>query len=260
MTTVLKLGGSVVTDKEVPETVDEEALGRAADAIAGALAGGSVDPGELVVVHGGGSFGHHHADRHGVTDTTGSHDAAALAAIHAAMGELNAAVVGALHERGVEALPVRPLSLAHRGAVEARSNDDTRSLRLPTGSVPAMLEEGFLPVLHGDVVVHEGRGGTILSGDDIVAALARSLAADRVGLCSTVPGVLDADGEVIRCVDALSDVAALGDSDATDVTGGMAGKVRTLLALPVPAHVFGLADLPVFLSGEAVGTVVGGDS
>ncbi|PSQ32379.1 acetylglutamate kinase [Halobacteriales archaeon SW_10_68_16] len=262
MTVVLKLGGSVVTEKDVPETVDEEALGRAADAIAGALAGGTVDPGGLVVVHGGGSFGHHHADRHGVTDTAGTRDAQALADIHAAMGELNAAVVDALHERGVDALPVRPLSLAHHGATDAETGraDESGSLHLPTGSVPVMLDEGFVPVLHGDVVVHEGRGGTILSGDEIVASLARSLAADRVGLCSTVPGVLDADGNVIRRVDALSDVAALGDSDATDVTGGMAGKVRTLLALPAPAHVFGLADLPAFLAGDATGTVVGGDS
>ena len=37
MTVVLKLGGSVVTEKDVPETVDEEALGRAADAIAGVI-------------------------------------------------------------------------------------------------------------------------------------------------------------------------------------------------------------------------------
>lgn len=50
---VLKLGGSVVTDKDEPETVDEAGLAAAADAVA-PLA----ESRRVVVVHGGGSFGH----------------------------------------------------------------------------------------------------------------------------------------------------------------------------------------------------------
>jgi isopentenyl phosphate kinase len=264
MTTVLKLGGSVLTRKDDPETVDEGGLATAGDAIAGALADSADGPDRLVVVHGGGSFGHHHADRHGVSATAGSRDATALATIHGAMGELNDAVLDALHERDVNALPVRPLSVAHRdsgdGAEECPGTDsDTAALELPTASIEAMLAEGFVPVLHGDVVTHRGRGGTILSGDEIVVSLARSLDADRLGVCSTVPGVLDSGGAVLDRVDSLSTVAdALGASDATDVTGGMAGKVRALLAVSTPAHVFGLTDLPAFLAGRAPGTVVGG--
>jgi isopentenyl phosphate kinase len=122
-----------------------------------------------------------------------------------------------------------------------------------------MLGEGFVPVLHGDVVAHAGAGGTVLSGDDVVVSLARSLAATRVGLCSTVPGVLGGDGEVVARIESWDDVPeTLGDSDATDVTGGMAGKVRTLLDLPTPAHVFGPDGLSAFLDGGAPGTVVGG--
>jgi isopentenyl phosphate kinase len=263
MTVVLKLGGSVITRKDEPETVDGEALGRAAGAVAR-------DPpdGGLVLVHGGGSFGHYHADRHGVSATDGSRDAEALAAIHAAMTDLNGAVIDALHGQGVDALPVRPLSLAHRSGDDGHSGlresegdgrGDSGTLHLPTGSVAAMLAEGFVPVLHGDVVAHGGKGGTILSGDEVVVSVARSLGAERVGVCSTVPGVLGADGEVVDRIDSLGDVAgALGTSDATDVTGGMAGKVRTLLDLSARAYVFGLTDLPAFLAGGAPGTAVGG--
>ncbi len=249
MTTVLKLGGSVLTHKDTPETIDTDALARSAEAIAGAS-----DPDRLVVAHGGGSFGHYHADRHGVTRTDGTRDATALAAIHAAMGDLNDAVVDALHERDVDALPVGPLSVAYR-------TERDGELCLSSGVVETMLGEGFVPVLHGDVVAHGGTGGTILSGDEIVVSLARSLEADRVGLCSTVPGVLDADGKVVARVDSFDDVAdALGASGSTDVTGGMAAKVRTLLDLPTPSHVFGLADLPAFLAGESPGTVVGAET
>ena len=244
MTTVLKLGGSVVTKKDEPETVDRAALDAAAAAVGGF-------DGDLVAVHGGGSFGHPAAAERGVSATEGSRDARDAVAVHDAMGRLNAAVVERLADHGVAALPVRPLSVAHR-------NIDG-DLSVPTGSVEAMLAEGFTPVLHGDVVVHEGSGVTVTSGDDLVVTLAESLGADRVGLCSTVSGVLDAEGTVISRIDRFEDVAAaVGDSDATDVTGGMAAKVRKLLALPAPAHVFGPEGLTAFLDGESPGTTVAG--
>ena len=240
MTTVLKLGGSVVTDKDTPETVDATTLARAAEALA------ATDD-ALVVVHGGGSFGHHHAAEHGVSTADGTHDAAAVRAVHGAMAELNAAVVDALADAGSPAVPVHPFSAA------ARTREG--ELQFPTGQVAATLAEGFVPVLHGDVVVHEGAGATVLSGDELVVALATALDADRVGVCSAVPGVYDADGEVIDRIGSFEAVAdALGGSDATDVTGGMAAKVRELLALEAEAYVFDLEGLEAFVAGEEPGT------
>lgn len=241
MTTVLKLGGSVITVKDKPETVDSTNIERAADAVAG--------HDDLVLVHGGGSFGHPHASEHGVSTTEGTHDAAGARAIHNAMQRLNAAVLDALHERDVPALAVHPLSAARR--------DADADLHLPTGQVRTMLEEGFVPVLHGDVVVHAGRGVTVVSGDELVAALAAGLDAERVGLCSAAPGVLDAAGEVVPHVESFETVAAaLGGSDATDVTGGMAGKVRQLLVMDAPASIFDLDGVAPFLDGATPGTLV----
>lgn len=245
MTTVLKLGGSVVTDKETPETVDTDALDRVVDSIADA------DVPELVLVHGAGSFGHHHADKHGVTPTEGSHDADGVWAIHDSMRRLNDEVVGRLQDAGVSALPVHPLS--------AGARDADATLSLPTASTATMLSEGFVPVLHGDVIAQSGAGATIVSGDELVTHLARALDADRVGLCSTVPGVYDESGEVVPRITRFEDVAdALGGSDSTDVTGGMAAKIRALLDLGAPASVFGPDALEGFLAGRSVGTVVEG--
>lgn len=240
MTTVLKLGGSVVTDKDDPETVDDENLRRAAQATAAA-------DDDLVVIHGGGSFGHPHAAEHGVSTTDGTHDPVAVRAIHGAMKELNDAVVDALGDADVPAVPVHPFSAAHR--------DSTSELSVSTGRLATMLGEGFVPVLHGDVVVHEGAGATILSGDELVVVLAAALDADRVGVCSAVPGVYDAEENVLEHIDSFDDVAdALGESDATDVTGGMAAKVRELLDLDAPAYVFDIDGLDEFIAGENPGT------
>ena len=245
---VLKLGGSVITDKDRAETVDEAALEHAATAIAASRE--AVDsPDGLVIVHGGGSFGHVHASEYGVSTTDGTHDPEAVAAIHGAMKRLADAVLERLRDRGVPAVPVHPFSVAHRNAAG--------ELTLPVEQLETMLEEGFVPVLHGDLVAHEREGATVVSGDELVADLATSLGADRIGLCSTVPGVLDDEGRVIARIASFADVeAVLGGSDATDVTGGMAAKVRALLALEAEASIFGLDALESFLAGESAGTTL----
>ena len=246
MTTVLKLGGSVITEKSEAERVDDRALSAVADAVAAAGT-------DLVVVHGGGSFGHHHAATHGVSTSDGTHDPHAVDDIHGAMKRLNRHVLDALLARDVPAVPVHPLSLCAR--------DDDGALAVPDDSVATLLREGFVPVLHGDLVAHAGHGATVVSGDELVTALATRLDAERVGMCSTVPGVLDGDGNVIPRIGAFDDVAAaLGDSEATDVTGGMAAKVRALLDLGAPAFVFGPGELEAFLDGNDAGTRIDGGS
>ena len=244
---VLKLGGSLITEKDRPETLDEDALDAACDAVADALASGDVD--RLVIVHGGGSFGHHHASEHGVSTTDGTRDADAVAAVHGAMKRLNSHVSERLRQRDVPAVPVHPLSLA------ARAAGTDGDLDLPLGSTATLLGEGFVPVLHGDGVATAGDGVTVVSGDELVVELAAGLGARRVGVCSTVPGVFGGDGDVIAEIDDFDAVAdALGASDATDVSGGMAAKVRELLALDAPAYVFGADGLAPFLRGEDAGT------
>lgn len=242
MTVLLKLGGSVITEKDTPETVDTEALSQAADAISAANH-------DMVLVHGGGSFGHHHAAEYGVTTTDGTDNAEGVNAIHNAMTRLSQRVVSALTERGVPAVPVRPLSVATR--------DSDGELTLPTQQIQTLLSEGFVPVTHGDMVAHAGAGSTVLSGDELVVELAPEIGATRVGVCSTVPGVLDDHGAVIDRIESLGAVrSVLGGSDATDVSGGMAGKVTSLLGLDSPACIFGPDALDSFLSGATPGTTI----
>ncbi|MCO8245915.1 MULTISPECIES: isopentenyl phosphate kinase [unclassified Haladaptatus] len=247
--TVLKLGGSVITDKDRPDTLDGEMLDFVADAVGESKSGDQTD--DLVLVHGAGSFGHHHASQHGVSKTVGSSDVAAVIDIHGAMETLDQFVLSRLHERDVPAVPVHPFSVASR--------DSDANLSLPVKQVATMLGEGFVPVLYGDVVVHEGKGVTIVSGDELVASVARQLDADRVGFCSTVPGVLDEDDAVISEITSYDQVAdVIGESESTDVTGGMAGKVNALLELGAPASIFGPDDVRAFLAGEDPGTKIDG--
>lgn len=240
MVVILKLGGSVITHKEDPESLDRASL----DACARAVGERHED---LLLIHGAGSFGHYHAEQYGVSVSDGTYDSQAVFDIHDSMRELNDLVVAALHEHGVPAVGVHPLSVASR--------DQAGTLAVATGSLATMLDEGFVPVLFGDVIAHTGNGFTVVSGDELAVSLTDSLDVGRVGMCSSVPGVLDESGDVIPHIGSLADAAdALGGSHGWDVTGGMAEKVHELLRLPVPAAIFGIDDLPSYLAGEDVGT------
>lgn len=242
MTVVLKLGGSVITEKHHEATVASNRLERIAHELRDSRGE------DLVLILGGGSFGHPPAERHGMTATTGSRDPQAIAEVHRSMLDLVTHVVDRLVAEGIPAVALHPLSMARR-------EGDSLTVHLE----PALtaLEEGFVPVLHGDGVFTTDHGVTILSGDDLVVEAARELDANRVGLCTSEAGVLDEAGAVVDHIGSFEQVeAVLGESESTDVTGGMARKVAVMIELGRPASIFHLDELGSFLSGGRPGTII----
>jgi len=241
---VVKLGGSAITFKEKPMMADEEAIRR----LAGEIAASGVE--RLVVVHGGGSFGHPLAHEYAIHEgMKGEWQFKGLVETHRAMEELNGLVVEALLAEGLPALPLPPVSCF---ITEARRID--KAFLEP---VRAVLSLRGIPVLYGDVVLDEAQGFAILSGDQIVACLALSLGASRVVLGLGVDGVFDRDPTRhpdARLVERLrpEDIYALeaGGSAAVDVTGGMKRKLREMA--PVAA-----AGIPVlFVNARKPGLIL----
>lgn len=237
---ILKIGGSVLTEKD-----GEEELAPGFDGVIQTVA--DADRGDLILVHGAGSFGHPHAARHGLAEGGGGREGAYET--HAAVARLNRRVVGVLNEKGADALPVHPLSCAWRDG----------SLGFETQPTQTLLDEGFLPVAHGDVVADAGSGVSVLSGDEIAVELAaRQGEGAEVGMCTSAGGVLDEEGNRLERVSSVEEVTEFGgDGDeGADVTGGIRGKVESLLSLPSGGRVFGADELGEYLDGGAVGTLV----
>lgn len=217
-TMILKLGGSVITDKSGECSVDQERLLFVAREIA--KRSGDL---RLIVVHGAGSCGHPEAHRHHLDKGVDYNNKAGIAITHAAVSSLNAAVVDALRAEGVDAVGVHPL-----GSCVAENG---RLRTFECGPLKAMLELGIVPVLHGDVVMDDSRGACIVSGDQLVRALPQQIPVNRIGLATDVEGVMD-DGQVVREIrpETVGSLT-LTASGHTDVTGGMKGKIEELLQL-----------------------------
>ena len=96
-------------------------------------------------------------------------------------------------------------------------------------------------MLYGDMVPDSVLGGSVCSGDQIVAYLAKE--AEFVVLATNVDGVLDDSGKLIEKITAsnFSEMAKHLKKTENDVTGGMEGKIRELLSFQAPAYIVNAA-------------------
>ena len=247
--TILKIGGSVITDKGKDEgTARPEEIKRIAREIAGCDS-------RLVIVHGAGSYGHPQAKRY---DLNGKFDPMGSIITHRSVKDLNMLVVDSLNDAGVNAIGVHPMNCI--------VSEDARIKEMFLEQIHAMLDSGFVPVLHGDVVMDKKLGTSVLSGDQIVPYLAYTLNAERIGIGSAENGVLDGDGRTVGRITPsnFEDIKQfIGGSASTDVTGGMLGKVLELLNLSessnTTSYIFNAGhtgNVSCFLSGENIGTAI----
>jgi len=255
----LKLGGSLITDKNQPETPRLDVLRRVAHEIAAARAS---QPGlPLLLGHGSGSYGHQAASRfHTHLGAASDVEWLGFAEVWRIANLLHRLVVDALLEAGMPAISFPPSASAVTEAGEI--------VELASEPIARALSAGLLPVVAGDVAFDRQRGSTIISTERVFARLAEGLRPTHLLLAGVDRGVFVDYPQNTRIFDRLreSDLrpSTITGSAATDVTGGMADKVRQALAMAraVPGlqvRVFSGAEpgaIQSALTGEPVGTLI----
>jgi isopentenyl phosphate kinase len=223
--TVLKLGGSVITHKEKPLTPNMPAIERLASEISQA------NISHLILVHGGGSFGHPIAKRYAIEK--GYKDQSQIMGFsktRQAMMMLNKLVVDSLIQHNIPAVTVQPSSciITKQGRIQLIEAKPLRKL----------LELGFVPVLHGDAVLDSDKGFAILSGDQLVSSLAIRLNAERIIIGIDVDGLYSSDPKTDSDAQLIQHVTPqelrklqykIRENKVADVTGGMFGKIMELI-------------------------------
>lgn len=264
---LLKLGGSIITDKTQPFTARIDVIERLATEIKNALTERGADL-QLIIGHGAGSFGHEAAAKYQTHKGAISGDSwLGFADVAAAAAELNHIVMAALRAVGVPAIRFQP-------SASTRTRGE-QLMYFETFPLKEVLQHGLVPVVYGDVSVDANQGMSIVSTEKLFDNLARELSPGRILLCGRVAGVYDADpalnpdAELYDSID-RSDWAAieaqLGGAQGVDVTGGMLTKVRdmyrlTLAMPPMQAMIFSgetPGHLEAVLKGQMVdfGTII----
>jgi len=259
----LKLGGSLITDKGRPRTPRVDVLDSLCRQIAEVYAR---DPNlHLLIGHGSGSFGHVAAKKYktrtGLLPTSvKSNYWHGFSEVWHEARELNKIVMDTLRSAKISALAISPSSsaIARNGKVSIWHLEP----------IKRALTNGITPVVYGDVVFDEIRGGTILSTEDLFVHLARTLHPQRILLAGVEDGIYaDFPARKQRVTRVTPESykkirKSVGASSGTDVTGGMSSKVEEMLRLveevpEIEVQIFsGLADgnLKKVLQGERLGT------
>jgi isopentenyl phosphate kinase len=229
---LIKLGGSLITEKARPETPRREVIARLAAEIARAA---REVPFHLVVGHGSGSFGHVAARDSGIAAGLRSADQLpGVSRTQERAAALHRIVIEALIEAGA-----LPFSLAPSSCLVA---DSGRPAAFAAEPLLLALDRGLLPVLYGDVVTDRSWGISICSTERLFDALADTLRKHgrtirRALWLGETDGLYDAEGRTVPRISvgdlgALENAtAAIGAPAGTDVTGGMLHRVEAALAL-----------------------------
>lgn len=259
MLTMLKLGGSLITNKHEDRDFRHEVMLRLAQEVSQALT--HHPEMRLLIGHGSGSFGHFVARRydtiHGVETPE---QWRGFAAVATSAAELNGLVARSLHVSGVPVFRFQPsASLKVRGGF---------IINMAMSGIRTALEHHLVPLVYGDVAFDLTKGGTIVSTEMLFQFLVQQLPVERVILLGDVDGVLDGSEAIIPEITPQNFEAlrpALGGSSGVDVTGGMLTKVQDMIAMvrSRPGLQVRIANgleeglLPRLLSGEAeAGTLI----
>jgi isopentenyl phosphate kinase len=258
---LLKLGGSLITDKDKPYTPRLDKLADLAQEIKTAL---DSNPNLLLILgHGSGSFGHVAAKKHGTREGVHTREGwLGFTEVRFQAAELNRFVVQALLEAGLPAMPFPPSA--------SLVSDNRRVTFHNIEPIRRALDVNLLPVVQGDVAFDESLGGTILSTEDVFKFLMDEFTTKRILLAGIEAGVWEdfpARTKLVKQIQ-LSDYekmrAGIGGSASTDVTGGMKAKVEEMLSLiqkheNLTVQIFSAEEhgfLTRALQGENVGTLL----
>ncbi|MFX1431968.1 MAG: type 2 isopentenyl-diphosphate Delta-isomerase [Promethearchaeota archaeon] len=233
---LLKLGGSLLTDKNKPFSLREEVLENCINQVIE-----SKKP--IILIHGGGSFGHPIAKNYKISE--GLNDSIedqiiGLSKTHDVMNKFNSIIINKLLDRKCSAISIQPSSIFLR---------DFNQIRIKTVEpIEQLIKLGVIPVLYGDIVLSRDSSFSILSGDQIILKLCEKIQNFKV---SKVIFAIEKDGLFIKengkeklalklSSNDLDNIKLAELDQKIDVTGGMKSKLETIkeiIKLNIPVQI-----------------------
>jgi len=219
---LLKLGGSLITDKNMPFSLKQNNIDSSIEQI---IRSGK----RIILIHGGGSFGHPIAETYKLAQGNNENlknQIMGIAETHAAMQDLNSKIINVFMEKRYPAIAIQPSSIF------IQKGENIRLLTVK--ALESALSLGITPVLYGDIILDENNDFSILSGDQIILELCKSLKAfyvSKVIFAMEAEGIYIDDSGSDKLIDEVSchelDTLNLAALDGKiDVTGGIRGKIE----------------------------------
>lgn len=205
---LLKLGGSVITNKERPLCARKKPV----DAIIKVLKA-IREP--VVLVHGGGSYGHYWSVKYDMHTRPAEYGLHGVAVVKDSMIRLNGIVLESMLKNGQSPYPVPPSGFMDKG----------RPIVQKIMEMGRMAKSGLVPVTYGDALWHGGKKSYILSGDRIMTHIAGVLRPRLTVFALAADGVYS-DPESKILIREMAGRRPRISEVKMDVTGGMSRKIQ----------------------------------
>ena len=218
---LIKLGGSIITQKDKEYTFIPDVVKRLAKEIKRANI-------PVLIAHGGGSYPHTSAKKYG--GAKGYISTWGIAKVARDAMEINRLVMDVLLDEKIPAVSFRPMSmiLANKGKVSKKMFEP----------ILEALNQGLIPVIYGDVIWDKTFKSTIFSGEKTLNLVAEYLLKNKYKVekiieVGTTDGVLDANGKTINVITKrnLTDIKKIIFVTKNDVTGGMIHKIEEAIKI-----------------------------
>jgi len=215
--TIVKLGGSLITEKDSPLTLNAKNMKNVGKELARAIKSNPQQ--NLFLIHGGGSFGHYYAKKfHLTTKYSEKIDPEGIAKTCSAMLDLHCRLLEILNIQSVYCATITTSEIFSKNADEI-SADGVNRMR-------SLISSGLIPISFGNVYVSP-RGAKIISGDKIALSLAEKFRVRRVIFAMDVDGIFPSASMKPPVLDVLDESYAIrGLTRKYDITGGIVEKVK----------------------------------
>ena len=275
---IIKLGGSLITykssDSDIPLRWNEKKMNYRTRDDKIRLVGRAISDcyeGDMIMIHGGGTHGHRTVTRWREGIARGS-DKMKPWEVRWRMSQLTERILNITGEVGIPTIEISPLDVF-------TTNGKSITTSNPTPIIQA-LERRTVPLLRGDLVVDEGGGWNVLSGDDQAIELAKCSRdqilpeIDRMIMCLDVTGLMETRNGETRVIKEVSESDFHGDlfkklagwekgsEKSVDVSGGIITKTvsaHMIAAMGCPVNIIGGEnvdeDLRRILEGKEAGTL-----
>ena len=210
---LIKLGGSIITNKQKPLTPNLPAINKIASQLK------KIEE-PIVVVHGGGSFGHYWSVKYNMHTKPGKYNKKGVSVIKNSMVELNKVIRDSFlrHNLNPYCLPPTDFMFGNK--------PDLKKIR----DIAEIAKAGLVPISYGDAMWHSKNKFYILSGDRIMRILSRVLKPRLVVFVLNVDGVYS-DMKTKKLLYEIKGEKTSISEVKMDVTGGMNRKIKEAITI-----------------------------
>ena len=210
---LIKLGGSIITNKQKPLTPNTSAINKIAIQLKKVR-----EP--VIIVHGGGSFGHYWSVRYDMHTRPAKYNKRGVAIVKNSMIELNKIILDSFLKNRLNPYCIPPTDFM------SGDKADTKKIK----EILRIAKDGLVPVSYGDVLWHGQNKFYILSGDRIMGILAKVLNPRLAIFVLNVDGVYS-DMKTKKLLHEINGQKTSISKVGMDVTGGMTRKIKEAIMI-----------------------------